>query len=318
MTQPPYPDYGSTESTSYPRAAVRHASASTPTQERPDTSGDQSGGQEASDSMSDSSTGFGTADDGFSTPTTYNRRSSEDEVPAAGTGTHEFGTNGQPPAWPPPADSTYAYPAPADSSPYSAGYSGGYGGYGQHSAGEASTSQFAADLGATALTSHMASPYGSASAPPIPGVPPTPGMPGGARSAGTASPPSVRPSVRSAARGGPRRARLQLRHINVWSALKFSCVLSIALFFVWLIAVGVLYGLLDAGGVFERINDAIVKINGTGSKKPVTAGVVFGGATIIGAINIVLFIALSTIGAIVYNLCADLVGGIEVTLSERE
>ena len=43
----------------------------------------------------------------------------------------------------------------------------------------------------------------------------------------------------------------------------------------------------------------------------------FGGAAIIGVINIVLFIALTTIGAVIYNLCADLVGGIEITLSER-
>jgi Transmembrane domain of unknown function (DUF3566) len=50
----------------------------------------------------------------------------------------------------------------------------------------------------------------------------------------------------------------------------------------------------------------------------VTGSLVFGGAIIIGAVNIVLFIAMSTIGAMVYNLCADLVGGAEVTLSERE
>ena len=116
---------------------------------------------------------------------------------------------------------------------------------------------------------------------------------------------------------GPRRARLQLRHINPWTVLKFSCVLSIALFFVWLIVVGVLYGVLDGAGVIQKVNDAVVKINGTGSKPPITANIVFGGAAIIGVVNIVLFIALSTIGSIVYNLCADLVGGIEITLSER-
>jgi hypothetical protein len=48
----------------------------------------------------------------------------------------------------------------------------------------------------------------------------------------------------------------------------------------------------------------------------VTAGVVFGGAAIIGAVNIVLFVALTTVGSVIYNLCADLVGGIEITLSE--
>jgi len=109
---------------------------------------------------------------------------------------------------------------------------------------------------------------------------------------------------------------LQLRHINPWTVLKFTCVLSIALFFVWLIVVGVLYGVLDAAGVIAKINDTVTTINGSGSTAPVTAGVVFGGAAIIGVVNIVLFIALSTVGSVVYNLCADLVGGIELTLSE--
>ena len=99
--------------------------------------------------------------------------------------------------------------------------------------------------------------------------------------------------------------------------LKFSCVLSIALFFVWLIVVGVLYGVLDGAGVIDKINDTVTTINGGNAKPPITAGIVFGGAAIIGVVNIVLFIALSTVGSVVYNLCADLVGGIEVTLSER-
>jgi hypothetical protein len=116
---------------------------------------------------------------------------------------------------------------------------------------------------------------------------------------------------------GPRRARLQLRHINPWTVLKFSCVLSIALFFVWLIVIGVLFGVLDGAGVINKINDAYTTIQGGNAKPPVTAGVVFGGAAIIGVVNIVLFIALTTIGSVVYNLCADLVGGIEITLSER-
>jgi hypothetical protein len=116
---------------------------------------------------------------------------------------------------------------------------------------------------------------------------------------------------------GPRRARLQLRHINPWTVLKFSCVLSIALFFVWLIVIGVLFGVLDGAGIIAKINDAYTTIQGSNAKAPVTASVVFGGAAIIGVANIVRFIALSTVGSVVYNLCADLVGGIEVTLSER-
>ena len=149
-------------------------------------------------------------------------------------------------------------------------------------------------------------PYGSPNlaTPNLAGAIPPPGPDGPKPAAGA-------PRVR-----GPRRARLQLRHINPWTVLKFSCVLSIALFFVWLIVVGLLYGVLDASGVVNKINDTVTTINGSGSKAPVTAGIVFGGAAIVGVINIVLFIALTTVGSIIYNLCADLVGGVELTLSE--
>jgi len=129
-----------------------------------------------------------------------------------------------------------------------------------------------------------------------------------------------RPAVGRASRARqPRRARLTLSHVNVYSVFKFSCVLAIALFFVWLIMIGVLYGILDVSGVFDRVNNAVHQISGDGkSGNVVTGPLVFGFAIIIGVINIVLFIALSTVGAMVYNLCADLVGGAEVTLSERE
>jgi len=131
------------------------------------------------------------------------------------------------------------------------------------------------------------------------------------------APPASSRSNRSARPRGPRRARLQLRHVNPWTVLKFSCVLSIALFFVWLIVIGVLFGILDGAGVIGKINDAYTTIQGGDAQPPVRASVVFGGAAIIGVVNIVLFIALTTVGAVVYNLCADLVGGIEITLSER-
>jgi hypothetical protein len=105
----------------------------------------------------------------------------------------------------------------------------------------------------------------------------------------------------------------------VYSVFKFSCVLAIALFFVWLIMVGVLYGLLDVAGVLTKVNDAVRRISGNDNAKDVVTGsLVFGSAIIIGAVNIILFIAISTIGSMVYNLCSDLVGGAEVTLSERE
>jgi hypothetical protein len=121
---------------------------------------------------------------------------------------------------------------------------------------------------------------------------------------------------------GPRRARLQLRHIDTWSALKISLVLSIALFFIWMVAVGILYGVLSALGVFDTVNELFGQIgSASGAENTgdvVTWQVVLWGAAVIGAINIVLMTALCTVGAFIYNLCSDLVGGLELTLSERD
>lgn len=136
-------------------------------------------------------------------------------------------------------------------------------------------------------------------------------------SPGSAGRPS--PAARGTGSGRPpRRARLLVRHIDPWSTLKFSFVLSVAMFFVWLVAVGVLYGVLDGMGVFDQINKLYDEVSGSGGGRLFSPGLVLGSATVVGAINIVLFTALATIGAFVYNICSDLVGGIEVTLAERD
>jgi hypothetical protein len=135
----------------------------------------------------------------------------------------------------------------------------------------------------------------------------------GAATAGR--PTGFRPS--SSARPA-RRARLLVRHIDPWSTLKFSFVLAVAMFFVWLVAIGVLYGVLDGMGVFDQINGLYDEVSGNGGNSLFSPGLVLGTAAIIGVINIVLFTALATIGAFVYNICSDLVGGIEVTLAERD
>ncbi len=50
----------------------------------------------------------------------------------------------------------------------------------------------------------------------------------------------------------------------------------------------------------------------------VSSGTIFGGAALIGLVNIVLLTAMATVGAFIYNLTTDLVGGVEVTLADRD
>ncbi len=136
---------------------------------------------------------------------------------------------------------------------------------------------------------------------------------------GATRPAASTPSARRPGRG-PRRASLQVKRVDPWSVLKLALVLGVALFFVWLVAVGVLYGVLHGMGVWDKINSTandLLQANEPGEPL-ISAGRVFGVSAIIGAVNIVLFTALATVGAFVYNVSADLAGGLELTLSERE
>jgi len=85
------------------------------------------------------------------------------------------------------------------------------------------------------------------------------------------------------------------------------------------VAVGLLYVVLDGMGVWDRLNNAFTDSGPESSSDGlVTAGQVTGYAAVIGLANMVLFTALATIGAFIYNLCSDLVGGVEVTLADRD
>ncbi len=119
---------------------------------------------------------------------------------------------------------------------------------------------------------------------------------------------------------GPVRASMQIRRIDPWSTLKVSLVLSVALFFVWMIAVAFLYLVLGGMGVWSKLNSNVGDLlnNTSGSTELVSSGTIFGGAVLIGLLNIVLLTAMATIGAFVYNLTTDLIGGVEVTLADRD
>ncbi|WIM86661.1 DUF3566 domain-containing protein [Candidatus Mycobacterium wuenschmannii] len=119
---------------------------------------------------------------------------------------------------------------------------------------------------------------------------------------------------------GPVRASMQIRRIDPWSTLKVSAVLSVALFFVWMIAVAFLYLVLGGMGVWSKLNSNVGDLlnNTSGSAELVSSGTIFGGAILIGLVNIVLLTAAATIGAFIYNLTTDLIGGVEVTLADRD
>ncbi|WP_040839435.1 DUF3566 domain-containing protein [Nocardia brevicatena] len=131
----------------------------------------------------------------------------------------------------------------------------------------------------------------------------------------------VSPSAVQAVAGGEvLRATVQIRRIDPWSTLKISLVISVAMFFVWMLAVGLLYIVLEGMGVWERLNNTFTDMvsQDSGSMGLIDAGTVFGYAGVIGLINVVLFTALATVGTFIYNQCCDMVGGVQVTLADPD
>ncbi|MFG2071656.1 DUF3566 domain-containing protein [Nonomuraea maritima] len=148
----------------------------------------------------------------------------------------------------------------------------------------------------------------------------------------TEAPPAVDFSrKKSSGSGGnsrlPRKAHLVLRRVEPWSAMKFSFVVSIVAFVVLFVAVAVLYGVLSALGVFDSVVDLVNQLGqGEGGQNSIPIDIaswfepvrILGYTALIGAVNVVLITALATLGAVIYNLAANLVGGVEVTFSEAE
>lgn len=120
-----------------------------------------------------------------------------------------------------------------------------------------------------------------------------------------------------------RRARLTLRRIDPWSVFLYSVVASIFLGVALLVAVAVLFGVLSSLGVTETLNTLIGDVTSEPGQ-PATpstffsSGNILGFAAVIAAVDVVLLTAFATLSAFLYNLCAQLTGGIEVTLGDRE
>jgi Transmembrane domain of unknown function (DUF3566) len=179
-------------------------------------------------------------------------------------------------------------------------------------------------MGAPAMAGALPPHGGTALTPAGPAGAPGPAGPAGGGPAGKAK----RAVARLGGSGGksPRRAQLQLSRLEPWSVMKFSFVMSLVAFIVLLVAVVVLYVILSGLGVFDAISETVNDL--TRDQSESTGGVdaanwfgfgrIFGYTVLVGALNVLLITALSTVGSVIYNLAADLVGGVEVTLKEAE
>ncbi|MFP5252469.1 MAG: DUF3566 domain-containing protein [Actinomycetes bacterium] len=133
-----------------------------------------------------------------------------------------------------------------------------------------------------------------------------------------------RPGAAAPRPRGTRRARLRLVHLDPWSVMKTSFLLSIAFGIVTVVSVGLVWSVLGAAGVWDSINATVTDVLGTEGGETfdienyVGASRVMGFTMIVAVVDVILITAIATLAAFLYNLAAALLGGIEVTLAEDE
>lgn len=118
----------------------------------------------------------------------------------------------------------------------------------------------------------------------------------------------------------PRNIELTLAKIDPWSALKIGFILAVAIGIATVVVTAVLWLLLDGMNVFGSLEDFLVKLGADSFlelMEYVRLPRVMSYATILGIMNVVLFTAASTLGALLYNLVAALVGGLKVSLMDE-
>ena len=122
---------------------------------------------------------------------------------------------------------------------------------------------------------------------------------------------------------GPRRVRLSLTRINPLSVMKVSFLLSVAAGIMLVVAAAFVWVMLDAMHVFSTIRDLVGTVMDSKSNaytallEYLKLSRAISMATIIAVINIILTTALSTIGALLYNVTAAFVGGVHLTLADE-
>ena len=114
-----------------------------------------------------------------------------------------------------------------------------------------------------------------------------------------------------------RRVRSTLRHIDPLSVLKVSLMFYGVFLVLWLIFVAIVYSIVDGAGVFDSINELREQIAVKGDWT-LSLGLVEKWAFFIGLAMSIFMSLVNLFLAFLYNVVADTIGGIDMTLVERD
>ena len=114
-----------------------------------------------------------------------------------------------------------------------------------------------------------------------------------------------------------RRARQVVRRVDVWTVLRFSLLLYVSILIVVVVAGALLWLVASSTGVIDSVEDFIKELFGLNSFT-FQASRILQGTVLGGLVMVLIGTGMNTLVAILYNLITEVVGGVEVVLSDQE
>ena len=115
-----------------------------------------------------------------------------------------------------------------------------------------------------------------------------------------------------------RRVRRTLRHIDPLSVLKVSLMFYGCFLVIWLVFVAVIFWIVQAAGVFESVEEILQTATLVDGPWTVSLAFVEKWAFFIGLTLSIVMSLVNLFLAFLYNVVADVIGGIDMTFVERD
>lgn len=112
------------------------------------------------------------------------------------------------------------------------------------------------------------------------------------------------------------RVRRVIRKIDPWTVLKVSLVFNAIMALVFVLGTVIFWSVFVNAGIPDRINELALLV-GLENGITLDGPVYFRMVVVLAVIGTILMTGFFTLGAVIYNLISDLVGGIEVVVLEE-
>jgi hypothetical protein len=107
-----------------------------------------------------------------------------------------------------------------------------------------------------------------------------------------------------------------IRKIDPWTVLKVSLVFNAMMALVFVLGTVIFWSVFVNAGIPERINELALLV-GLENGITLDGAVYFRIVVLLAVIGTILMTAFFTLGAVIYNLISDLVGGVELVVLEE-